>query len=560
MSFFCYLFAVSSRTRNLAVADLGEDSGEDGSDTENTTSTWSPSWERNDINPPPLPDKLYPKPTPVSTPYEYFLKLFPLEVIDHIVYQTNLYVKQKDINTSFATNRDEIMNFIGLLLYMGVCDLPSLDDYWAKETRVPQVANVMSSKQFRYLRRHIHFNDNEFADESGDNFYKIRPLFNFITQTFQQVPPTTKQSIDEVMVGYKGTRAGNLRQYIKSKPTKWGFKLFCRASDDGFVHDIILYQGGATFTAHPVSLTQDESCEKLSTKVVLVLAKTITSTTTSSIYADNFFTSLHLANMLRDHYNCRYTGTARENRVGRPPLMSPKIMGNKKTKRGSFDYCSRDGTLVVRWKDNKVVTLLTNDKGVFPLKKILRYSKEKKKKEEVDCPLVVSEYNAHMGGIDKSDMLVQLYRTPMKSKRYYLRLFAYVLDLCLVNSWLLYRRECETLKTKFMCLKKFRLEVSSFTRCAKPTLGRVLRNSDCSSTSDFEMPVAVRGQRATLPEDSIKLDSSKFHFPIYVDRQTCKHCSRKGNIIRSHIACSVCKVNLCLKQTNNCFVDFHKAT
>lgn len=205
------------------------------------------------------------------------------------------------------------------------------------------------------------------------------------------------------------------------------------------------------------------------------------------------------------------------------------------------------------------MTLETNDKGVFPLKKILRYSKEKKK-EEVDCPLVVSEYNAHMRGIDKSDMLVQLYRTPMKSNRYYLRLFAYILDLCLVNSWLLYKRDCETLKTEFMSLKKFRLEVSSFTRCTKPTLGRVLGNSDSSSSaSNFAMPVAVREQRVALPEDNIKLDSSKFHFPMYVDRQTCKHCNRKGNIIRSHIACSVCKVNLCLKQTNNCFVDFHKA-
>lgn len=515
MLFFCYLFAASSQTRNLAIADVEDDSGEDGSDQENTTSASSPSWEKNDIYPPPLPEKPYPQPDHISTPYEYFLKLFPLEVIDHIVYQTNLYVKQIDINTSFATNRDEIMNFIGILLYMGVCELPSLEDYWANETRVPQVANVMSSKQFKYLRRHIHFNDNEFAEESDDRFYKIRPMFNFIRKTFQQVPPSTKQSIDEVMVGYKGTRAGNLRQYIKSKPTKWGFKLYCRASDDGFIHDIILYQGGTTFTAHPVSLTQAESSEKINTKVVLTLAKTITSTTTSSIYADNFFTSLHLANMLKKHYNCRYTGTARENRVGRPPLMSPKDMGNTKTKRGCFDYCSSNGILVVRWKDNKVVTLVTNDKGVFPLKKIQRYIKEKKKKEEVDCPLVVSEYNAHMGGIDKSNMLVQLYRTPMKSKRYYLRLFAYVLDLCSVNSWLLYKRDCEALKTQFMSLKKFRLAVSSFTRCTKPTLGRVLRNSDSSSSApDFEMPVAVRGQRVTIPEDCIKLDSRKFHFPM----------------------------------------------
>ncbi|XP_050693473.1 uncharacterized protein LOC126984139 [Eriocheir sinensis] len=36
----------SSQTRNLAIADVEDDSGEDGSDQENTTSASSPSWEK----------------------------------------------------------------------------------------------------------------------------------------------------------------------------------------------------------------------------------------------------------------------------------------------------------------------------------------------------------------------------------------------------------------------------------------------------------------------------------------------------------------------------------
>lgn len=47
------------------------------------------------------------------------------------------------------------------------------------------------------------------------------------------------------MVGYKGKTFGNPRQYIKIKSPKWRFKLFTRASEDGFIHDIILYQGEA---------------------------------------------------------------------------------------------------------------------------------------------------------------------------------------------------------------------------------------------------------------------------------------------------------------------------
>lgn len=42
--------------------------------------------------------------------------------------------------------------------------------------------------------------------------------------------------IDEMMVPYKGARAGSLRQYIHSEPHKWGFKLFTRAAMSGIVY------------------------------------------------------------------------------------------------------------------------------------------------------------------------------------------------------------------------------------------------------------------------------------------------------------------------------------
>ena len=41
-------------------------------------------------------------------------------MINLIVYQTNLYVRQKYVNTAFKTDRHEVMNIIGISLYMGV--------------------------------------------------------------------------------------------------------------------------------------------------------------------------------------------------------------------------------------------------------------------------------------------------------------------------------------------------------------------------------------------------------------------------------------------------------
>ena len=179
--------------------------------------------------------------------------------------------------------------------------------------------------------------------------------------------------------------------------------------------------------------------------------------------------------------------------------------------RGTFDYLTTDDDiLALRWKDNKVFTMLSNDLGIEPVSSCSRYSKETKKKEAVACPKVIKSYNANMGGIDKSDMLVHLYRTPMKSKRWYMRLFAYSLDLTLCNAWLLYRRDCSALgQTKTLPLKEFRLEVFKSTRnCQNPAIHRVTRSvvtSPGRSSSGSSSP----GNLATSSPGRIDTDSSR---------------------------------------------------
>ncbi|KAG0716092.1 PiggyBac transposable element-derived protein 3 [Chionoecetes opilio] len=272
------------------------------------------------------------------------------------------------------------MKFVALLIYMGITDLPSVDDYWAMETRVPKVGNLMSSKRFRLLKRMVHFNDNSQIPGTIDRFYKIRPLFSFLNTTFRTETQTPKQSVDEVMIAYKGKRAGNLSQYIKNKPDKWGFKLFARASEDGFIHDMVLYQGKTTLEAHGVPLTPNKEAMGSTSKIVSVLASTMSCSTTTAIFADNFFTSLEIIRYLKDMH-CRYTGTARDNRIGKPPVKAIKEMEKKAVPRGTCDYVtSDDGILALRWKDNRVVTLLSTDMGVDPMSSVSRYCSDTKRR------------------------------------------------------------------------------------------------------------------------------------------------------------------------------------
>lgn len=508
-----------------------------------------------DIQTLPQPDFVHAKPHLIRTPYEYFSQFFNEDLINHIVYQTNLYARQKDVCSTFVLDPTELRIFIGVVLYMGVCQLPSIDDYWAVRTRVPQVADYMSKNRFRQIRSTLHFNDNEQAKSTKDRFYKIRPVFTLVTKAFLQVPATPVNSIDEVMVAYKGGMAGNLRQYIANKPDKWGFKLFCRASVDGFIHDILMYQGEATFSTHHTQLSEEENKMKVTMKTVVVLVKTVHEPNKSSIYADNFFTSLELAEYLKTKYNCRYVGTARENRIGYPPLKSVKDMEKKNVPRGELNYCSSQGMLVARWKDNKIVTILSSDAGIEPTSHVLRYDKTTREKKEVPCPDVIKKYNARMGGIDKSDMLTHLYKTPMRTKRYYMKLFGYILDLITCNAWILFKRDCMALNVTFMPLKDFRLDVSSAIKSQRAESTRLSRGALERSS----VPLPKRGQRADIPNVAQRQDATKLHLPTHVKmRQTCKHCSNSKNIHRSRWMCETCKVALCLTDQRNCFEAFHK--
>ena len=58
----------------------------------------------------------------------------------------------------------------------------------------------------------------------------------------------------------------------------------------------------------------------------------------------------------------------------------------------------------------------------------------------VDCPTIVKEYNEHMGWVDLFDMLMSLYKLDHKSCKWYRRIFFWVLNVAIVNGWILYRR------------------------------------------------------------------------------------------------------------------------
>ena len=87
----------------------------------------------------------------------------------------------------------------------------------------------------------------------------------------------------------------------------------------------------------------------------------------------------------------------------------------KKDGRGSYDNKSNDKDVtIVKWYDSKPIHIVSSHYGPEPLGICKRYCGKANKKIDVVEPYFVQEYNAHMGGVELADMLIELYRINLR--------------------------------------------------------------------------------------------------------------------------------------------------
>ena len=158
-------------------------------------------------------------------------------------------------------------------------------------------------------------------------------------------------------------------------------------------------------------------------------------------YSDNWFSTLELF-IYFGRIGINAAGTIRANRLQGCPLLSNKDLS--KQGHGSYDYRIdlNSGITIVKWMDNSIVQLASNYVGVEPVGTIECWDRSKQSKIKITCPRIVQDYNKSMGGVDLVDLLIELYRIEVKTTRWYIKVFWYIIDIAKVNSWLLYRRHC----------------------------------------------------------------------------------------------------------------------
>lgn len=517
---------------------------------------------------PPLPEI-----ESLPQPIDYFQRYVTSDIIESMATMTNLYAVQNNVRF-ISTEPQEIEKFLGMTIAMGNLQYPRVRLYWDTKLGINFVNQVMTVNRFYKLRQNIHLVDTtKEPPNNTDRFWKVRPLYDTIRKRCYELPLTTDLSIDEQTIPFKGHI--NAKQYNPNKPSKWGIKNVLLTSSNGLMFDFILYQGSTT------ELSATYRSFGIGAAFVMKLCERI-QTSNHLLVFDNYFGSYSLAQWLLQEKQIYGLSTIRMNRFANPPL-TPEKTFNKKHRGASEEVISTDGVVITQWLDNKKVSLASTYVGIGKLDLCKRWDKKSQKQIQVPRPEVVSLYNKHMGGVDKFDFLVTIYRSFIRSKKWTLRLINHALDMAVTNSWLEYRENAKVLKVaqkNQLDLIHFRHEIAetlmygnkfmnSKNRVGRPPKRRRVADPNVrvelevdNTTNYFPVPSftltsRLKRDKEVKPCDAVCQDEVN-HFPGFdTNSKFAQRCKAVDCRKRTFIYCLKCNIHLCISKESNCFLKFH---
>lgn len=484
-----------------------------------------------------------------QTPLTYFSKYFSHSIFSELAEKTNMYSVYQS-GKSLNTNESEIKKLVALHIVMGIIRFPRLRMYWTPSTKIKFVNDIgMSRNRFECLRNNLHIVDINAVHEKSDKLWKVRPIISSFENRCEQLQLEENLCIDESIIPFKGQLI--VKQYIKGKPNPWGVKVFMLCGASGIIYRSIVYQGSTTL---PGDIQEQYAATD---GLVIYLSNRIPDHHGHKLFCDNYFTSLLLLRELLQR-GIFTAGTIRNNRLKKCPLKLEREL--QKTGRGSCDsFVTSDNKIIaVRWYDNKVVNMASNFIGIEPEDEVKRWDKKQGEYIVVKRPSVIRLYNRSMGGVDKNDFLIALYRTFIRSRKWTLRVIFHYFNLAVCNAWLEYRRDIvqKGQKSHMDLLQFTMITAESLAFYGFPVNTTKRGRPQSSTSSPRSSPVLKKGNKVHIgPSDDVRYDNIG-HYPEHQDghEQRCKLETCAG---RSRIQCEKCQVPLCLSKFKNCFKKFH---
>lgn len=289
----------------------------------------------------------------------------------------------------------------------------------------------MSYNKFHLLHRYIHFADNE-QDCKNDPIYKIRYVSDYIrTKWGKYYSPGQKLTIDESMIKFQGRC--KFLQYIQNKPVKWGIKAFLLCdSSNYYCLDLNLYYGKVKPNGNNTNNFSPTE------RVVINLIEPYLGKG-KILYCDNFFTSMKLQKFLISN-KTGLIGTWRRNRI---PAVNTIPIPEKKC---FMSYLWKDtkDLIITIYNDKKIVYIMNS---VQPVNPYLKYDKFTQNYKII--PNIVHDYNNFSHGVDFNNKRSYNNRFPHRSNKWTKNTFFHMVQVCIQNSYILYRKKQKMTYRKF---------------------------------------------------------------------------------------------------------------
>ncbi len=424
-----------------------------------------------------------------TSPIHYFQLFFDDELIELIMNETNKYAGTKPrpfkrysrMQYWSDCTSDDIKALLGVVINMGLNPRADITDYYSQDwtQKMPFFSDVFSRDKFLLLFWNLHFAVRDIKVKDS----LIKPVIEKINLKCRvHYLPSSRVAVDESTILFKG-RFGSI-VYNPKKPVKSGVKAFVLAdSSNGYIFSFKLYLGKTT--------TNENSALLKTTKVVKDLCQTINDrkmqpSVWHHVYTDRYYTSPELANELKA-MNFLLTGTVMTNRKGLPTefskartnkkvspttikknvtlctvrLQKSKLTNVKKMKKGEIRGFRHRELMALQWMDKRIVTMLsTAHKG--SKHEVTLVPSKNPAQPPISKPNVIVDYTKHMGAVDRADHFISSYQFMRRSKKWYRKIFFWLLEISIVNSYLLHtavQRKVYNKDNKALTHKQFRKQL-----------------------------------------------------------------------------------------------------
>ena len=166
--------------------------------------------------------------------------------------------------------------------------------------------------------------------------------------------------------------------------------------------------------------------------------------------------------------------------------------------------------------------------------------------EAVEKPVMITDYNQSKGGVDLCDELLNYYAFSRKTRKWWKKLFFRLLELCIINSMILYKARNPGFAKRHMAQKIFRETLAL-------QLVQLLVDKQAEPSATVFAP--KRG-RSSIGEYRLK----GMHLPsTSTERKRCVVCSYQNSSngkykdTKTYKYCQKCGKHIC----TNCFEMYH---